>query len=234
MTPAPAATPPPSRPWYHWGLVVAGLYIILLVVLTLPLIAACFPSDAARNGLPYKVYATWQYWILIALLVLSQLLLLRVPVRLTMKRPVSRRAVWVPIVVSGFWMGCLVLGLGSTLMELFKIQSDAFPWSIIGLSILSWIVWTLVFIRITRVRDAGDSVRQQAGWLLKGSILELLVAVPSHIVARGRTDCCAGLFTFFGITMGVSVMLLAFGPAVFVLYYARWRRLKRPAQPASA
>jgi hypothetical protein len=28
-------------------------------------------------------------------------------------------------------------------------------------------------------------------WLLRGSILELLVAVPSHVIVRRRDDCCA-------------------------------------------
>ena len=62
--------------------------------------------------------------------------------------------------------------------------------------------------------------------MLRGSILELLIAVPSHIVVRWRGECCAGFFTFFGITMGISVMLLSFGPAVFFLYYARWQKLQ--------
>jgi hypothetical protein len=32
------------------------------------------------------------------------------------------------------------------------------------------------------------------------------------------------MFTFFGLTMGISVMLLSFGPAVYFLYAERWRR----------
>ena len=74
---------------------------------------------------------------------------------------------------------------------------------------------------------AADIVTRQCRWLIKGSILELLIAVPSHIYVRGRNDCCAGFATFFGITMGISVMLLSFGPAVFLLYRARMLRLKK-------
>ncbi len=65
-------------------------------------------------------------------------------------------------------------------------------------------------------------------WLLRGSILELLVAVPSHIVVRQRGVCCAPAGTFWGITTGLAVMLLAFGPGVFFLYVARCRRLRPP------
>lgn len=230
LPPSPAKIPVLDRPWLHWGSIVAGFYLLILMVLTVPFICACFPGDAVRNGirhLPYDVYEAWQYWVLIGLLALSQFLLLRVPVRLTTKRPVRRSAVWLPIVVSGFWLACLVVGLGMSVMELRKIEADFYPWMVIGLAVLSWIVWSIVFFIISRSKEPGDVMKRQTSWLLKGSILELLVAVPSHIVARGRTDCCAGFFTFVGITMGVSVMLLSFGPAVFILYYARWQRLKK-------
>jgi len=66
---------------------------------------------------------------------------------------------------------------------------------------------------------------RQCSLLLKGSILELLIAVPTHIVARCRDYCCAGFMTFIGLTMGVAVMLFSFGPAVFFLYADRWKRL---------
>jgi hypothetical protein len=219
-----------DRPWLHWGSIVAGFYLLTLVILTLPFICACFPSDAVKNGLrhlPYDIYEAWQYWMLMGWLAVSQFLLLRVPVRLTTKRPVRRSAVWLPIVVSGFWFGCLIVGLGFSVMELRKIEANLFPWLVIGFAVLTWIAWSVIFFAISRNKEPGDVVKRQTSWLLRGSVLELLIAVPSHIVARGRTDCCAGFFTFVGITMGVSVMLLSFGPAVFVLYYARWHRLRR-------
>ena len=67
-------------------------------------------------------------------------------------------------------------------------------------------------------------------WLIRGSILELLVAVPSHVIVREREYCCAGFITFWGIVTGVSVMLLAFGPAVFFLFAKRFGRLKPKAE----
>ena len=35
----------------------------------------------------------------------------------------------------------------------------------------------------------------------------------------------AGVMTFIGLTLGISVMLFSFVPAVFFLYAERWRRL---------
>jgi hypothetical protein len=60
--------------------------------------------------------------------------------------------------------------------------------------------------------------------MLRGSFLELLIAVPTHIVARSRDYCCAGAYTFIGIALGLAVMLLSFGPGVFLLFVDRWKQ----------
>jgi hypothetical protein len=62
-------------------------------------------------------------------------------------------------------------------------------------------------------------------WLLAGSVLELLVAVPTHIAVRQRRECCAGIATGLGICAGVAVMLLSFGPSIGFLYYRRWKQV---------
>jgi hypothetical protein len=62
-------------------------------------------------------------------------------------------------------------------------------------------------------------------YLLAGSALELLVAVPAHVYVRRRTECCAGIATGTGICIGVAVMFLAFGPGVVMLYLKRVRQI---------
>jgi hypothetical protein len=81
------------------------------------------------------------------------------------------------------------------------------------------------FHRITRDAEPDAAVPRLQRFLKRGSILELLVAVPTHVVARHREYCCAGVMTFFGLSCGVAVMLFAFGPAVYFLFAERWRRL---------
>ena len=83
----------------------------------------------------------------------------------------------------------------------------------------------MIFFRLSRRAEPKDLVSRLCKYLLKGSILELLIAVPTHIVARCRDYCCAGIMTFIGLTLGTSVMLFSFGPGVFFLFVARWRRL---------
>lgn len=222
-------SPVRERSWFHWGLIVAGLYATWFVALTMPVVILCFPSsfiNAHLSGL-LDVYKEWPCWIVIGVFSLSQFLFLRVPVRVATRRPVSRQSIWLPVIISGFWFGCLALGGSASLIELVKGFDKGFnPFLIMGITLASWLVWIIVFFLTTRTTEPKKSIAWQTRGLLGGSILELLIAVPSHVVARGRSECCAGLMTFVGITMGISVMLLSFGPAVFLLYHARWRHLK--------
>jgi hypothetical protein len=67
-------------------------------------------------------------------------------------------------------------------------------------------------------------------------VLELLIAVPTHIVVRRRDECCAGIATGVAICIGVAVMIVAFGPSVVLLYYRRWNQITPPpmAKPVAA
>ena len=69
-------------------------------------------------------------------------------------------------------------------------------------------------------------------WLMRGSILELLVAVPSHIIVRHKNVCCAHMATAAGIAAGLAVMFFAFGPGLYYLYMERINR-KKPDVPTS-
>ena len=89
-----------------------------------------------------------------------------------------------------------------------------------------WLIWMIIFRRAASKGDPHSLVKRTMRWLLRGSILELLVAVPSHVIVRRRGDCCAPVITFWGIATGISVMLLCFGPGVFFLFVERFRRLK--------
>ncbi len=92
-----------------------------------------------------------------------------------------------------------------------------------------WLPWTLVFLHFAKTNDSASLLKRMTRWLLRGSILEFLVALPSHIIVRRRDDCCAPMATFWGITMGISVMLLCFGPGVFFLFVERFGRLRAKA-----
>ena len=92
--------------------------------------------------------------------------------------------------------------------------------------LIFWLVWAFIFRRATKADEPAALLKRVTRWLLRGSILELLVAVPSHVIVRRRDDCCAPAGTFWGIATGISVMLLCFGPGVFFLFVERCRKLK--------
>ncbi|HWX19623.1 MAG TPA: hypothetical protein VN578_06925 [Candidatus Binatia bacterium] len=212
----------------RWALVVLGLYLLILIAFTVPVIVVCFMREVqTKQTEPLGVYATWPYWLWVAVMVLGEAALLVVPVRVAEQRPVARRSLVLPVIVAGFMMGCLGVGAVCSLGE--AVFHDHTPnwigWGGPAAGILIWLVWGAVFFRLGRGAEPGDLISRQCRLLLKGTILELLVAVPSHIWVRRQTYCCAGFMTFIGITFGLSVMLFSFGPAVFFLYVDRWRRL---------
>lgn len=95
-----------------------------------------------------------------------------------------------------------------------------------------WLFWSALFYRYgTR---AKDPLTRMVTWLLRGSVLELLVAVPSHIMVRRRDDCSAPALTSFGIATGIALMLLSFGPSVLFLFKRRIEERAVRARAAGA
>jgi hypothetical protein len=224
----------------HWAVMVAVLYGLMLAVLTVPVIVAAWVpmgfKDAASVLKVIKesaeVYGAWQWWLFLAVMVLAQAAMLAMPVRLASRRPVTRRPLALTVLAGALMMGALITGAIYSLCEFAfaKAAYDSEPglltgWIAVGLGVASWGGWALIFHRLSRMMKPKDIVSRLCKSLLKGSILELLVAVPTHIVARCRDYCCAGAMTFIGLSLGMSVMLFSFGPGVFFLFVARWRRL---------
>ena len=103
--------------------------------------------------------------------------------------------------------------------------------SIVAAFVCAWAIWFIAFYRFARSHGPESLMHRATKWLLRGSILELLVAVPSHLIVRRRDDCCARAGTFWGIATGISVMLIAFGPAIFFLFSQRIQGLRPRSIP---
>jgi hypothetical protein len=214
----------------QWAWVVATLYVVMLAVLTVPAILLAFMPEV-RLAAAVQTYSAWGYWAWLVVMFIAQLALLSVPVRVASRRPVSRRSLWPAILAAGLMMGLLVAGAGYSLYELSLRNGNArwaawVSWLPLGIGLLTWAIWAGIFARMGRPENAGRIVSQQSRWLFGGSILELLIAVPAHIVVRQRHDCCAGIMTFLGLATGAAVILFSFGPAVFFLFANRCQRLQ--------
>lgn len=221
------------------ALFVLVAYVVLFALLTWPLITASFFSlkdilDSLNlryqpHGLlePYK--SGW-YWLFIGVLLLCQAGLLIIPVRIASRRPTTKRSLYWPVIVSGFLIGSLTLGMIWTLREAFRLidRPGWVIWAEVGLGVAIWLLWGLVFCRLSSGREPKAVVLQQCKRLLQGSAIAFLVAVPCHILVRQRNECCAGFYTFVGLVFGLAVMLISFGPGVYFLYAARWQKLHPP------
>ena len=219
----------------RWALITIMLYLLLLVGATLPLHQACFGwgENPMKVAEALAMMRQGSYWIWIGAAVLGQILLLAVPVAVAERRPRSRRSLWLPVIAAAFLLAlvcvsaitALAAGLTGdrafTLFDLFGSRDDRPLLALLLYVAVAWTAWGLVFRRFLQEPDPASLIRRLTKWLLRSSILELLVAVPSHIVVRHRNDCCAPIGTFWGIATGVTVMLLAFGPGVFFLFAER-------------
>jgi hypothetical protein len=241
----------------RWAALVAILYVLMLGVVSLPLCLLAFIDSSGAKGIA-TTFGQWQHWrlsqawdgmlfngirgtyrdlywwIWLVVMGLAQAALLAVPVRVASRRPMTRLPLALTILVGALMMGLLVYGAFYSLYEFAFSGNNPWKWSsgiALALGVAAWFAWALIFLRFSKSSNADDFVSRLCKCLLKGSILELLIAVPTHIVARCRDYCCAGWGTFVGLTLGMSVMLFSFGPGVFFLFAARWRKL-HPSQDA--
>jgi hypothetical protein len=247
----------------RWAIVTVLLYLAFLVLLTGPLLLTIIPDDLSwkvwADGMRMFLGSPW-YLLYLGIFAVAQATLLLIPVAITERRPVRRRALLVPVVTTAFLIANLALAgavsilcvcYGDKGLELINVPAE---WSatvmaqvpsltvllarwgmspgpdffgianILGLLLIAWLVWGLVFYHFAKADEPQTLVQRGTRWLLRGSILELLVAIPSHIILRQRSECCAPFATFWGLASGISVMLVAFGPGVLFLFAARMRR----------
>ncbi|MBX7207923.1 MAG: hypothetical protein K1X78_06420 [Verrucomicrobiaceae bacterium] len=217
----------------RWAVRVCILYVLIIAVLTPPAIILAFGEKVTmRPKELLELFTAWQFWLLLAVLFISQYALLCTPVDVARRRPERRGPLWPTVVAGGFMAGLLFIGLVAAVVEGLQLPFESPTLLVVpALAVVSWIAWAVAFHRAGKA-DPARMVSRQSNWLIKGSALELLVAVPMHVLTRHRNECCAGFLTFTGLATGMAVMLFAFGPAVFFLFVERWRRLQPAAMAA--
>lgn len=214
-----------------WSLIVALLYGAMLFVLFVPLAYFAFAPSPKLSGFveslsrpkSWTIFFQLGPWTIFFIIVTAQFALLRTPVAIARGKPVAQMSIWITVVTAALMMGLLVLGGGLSAWEsMTNAEGTSGLWLAVLCSLASWIFWIFYFRKI--ISNGRDMPKlQKCMW--KGSILELLVAVPTHVVARQRDYCCAGCATFVGLVCGLSVMLFAFGPGIYFLFIERWKRL---------
>jgi hypothetical protein len=210
-----AVEPVGRRPKWVW--VVIAIYLLLIsLVLLLPLWAKLSSPDESELLVAATITA--------CAIALSGIGLVFTRVRIARRRPITRASLWIPLIASGFLIGGLVIGAAISVIELSKVDENWLWGAWIGGAVV-WIDWAVLLWLITRNKDPNSVAARLHRCVLAGSVAELLVAVPCHIVVRRRDECCAGYLTGTGICIGCVVMLVSFGPGVAFLYYRRWKQI---------
>ena len=216
----------------NWGILITLFYALVLVCLLLPgglLLSGIFDVPELL-----EVLAHWLTWIWIAILIGSQALLLFLSVDTSRKKLKPRQHILVSVSTAAILFALLVFaGIWALLGGFVGDDSFGEPYSrfidtepkFLGWLLVLWLLWGIVFYLYAR--GAPERAARIIGWLLKGSVLELLIAVPAHVVVRQREDCSAPILTSFGIVTGLAIMLLSFGPSILFLYKKRLERYNR-------
>lgn len=215
-----------------WGLIVTLFFIVVVVALLMP-VGLLLAASSTPSAADYKqMYQAWGMWIPVGVIVLGQILLLWLRVDTTQRRFKPRTHILVSVITTGLLMAILTADIvfavgvavrGDKLMD--GVPDSAAWFVLIGAFAIPWMVWGIVFYRLWR--DSTDPVTNAVAWLFRGSVLELLIAVPAHVIVRRRHDCSAPLATSFGITSGIAIMLISFGPSVLLLYKKRMEKYSR-------
>ena len=206
-----------------WGVLVSVIYAVIVLGLLTPVgVLLAGPSDLSEfwKGV-LGAYREWLLWIPVFIVLGGQALLLFLSVDTSQKRLKPRSHLLFSCGLAGILVGLLtfaVTGAIGVATKGDKFGEGAFenPYLFFG---VAWVFWGIVFYLF--LRNSSAMVNQIVSWLLRGSILELLVAVPCHVIVRRRHDCSAPIVTSFGIVTGIAIMLLSFGPSVLLLYKKR-------------
>ncbi len=215
----------------HWAVLTIGLYVVLLVLVTAPLVVVgTLPEEPTRSEVAHviAIMLSWPYWLTVIILTLAQALLLVVPVKAAGEIEIRPRHILAPILAGALAMGLLAaFTLWSVIVAIRGDEAGGFAASaVVAVLLAAWVFWFFVFRSFARSGDEpGGVITRITRTLHTGSTLELLVAVACHIVVRRRGDCSAPIVTSYAMAAGIAVMFLSFGPGVFYLFAMRARRM---------
>ena len=143
-------------------------------------------------------------------------------------RPMKRAAIGAAFVIALLSVGliCSIVDLITT--GFFETLSDPtvlWHYLVLLIPIVLWIFWSVIFVVYLwqggHYNWAGKIIRA----LIAGSILELFVAVPIYATRQDECYCARG--SYAGLVFGGTVLLWAFGPAIFLLFIREKHRREK-------
>ena len=224
----------------YWGVLITAFYIVVVLCLIIPGVMRISSSGTATFQDYVDLGQEPLFWMWMGILVAGQTMLLFLSVDASAKRLRPRQHVLLSVATVAAAIALLtgaaiysglagLLGDSGSVWDVL-LGSRARPFvSFLAL----WAFWGIIFYLYAK--GTPIAVTRLVSWLLKGSVIELLIAVPCHVVVRRRGDCSAPLLSGYGIATGLAIMLLSFGPSVLFLYRKRLKQYNKPAaDPTSA
>lgn len=213
----------------NWSFIVLGLYLVINIVLVMGISYFALTEKGDRFD-PADFYGL--AFVVAIIMLICQVILFDVKVEAEEKRPVARRKITTTSIFLSLLMAIITLlalltllfvTLGENRGNPVASSEGIFFFSIIFVFAGSWVFWAYIFLGMGKKHLPGKFISNAMQTLMVGSVLELLIAIPSHIIMRNRGDCCAPVFSFMGIITGTTVLLFAFGPGIIFLYLNRMR-----------
>lgn len=224
----------------HWGMVVTGFYLAVVAVLAGFSVLVFYP-EADWSDISEHLF-DWGLWMWIAILVGSQLILIGTRVARTTEPLEPQRDLRKAYAAAAFAAAILsvaaLASLGAAVFgddvfdyadfDSFLSNSRAFETESWGLAYFAtilapllgfWAVWWFILKRYSAEILNREGLIFK--WLFRGSVLELLISVPSQVIVQRREDCSAPVVTSYGVATGVALMFMSFGPAILKLYEER-------------
>lgn len=219
-----------------WGLVVTLFYGIVVLVFLVPAYELIISNSSPSAADIREVYANSSPWICAGAVMLGAILLLWLSADTTHRKLKPRTHILISTLTVGLFVAILTVaiilafGLGVWGEKFFDFLPDSHRLAVIvSAFVIPWLVWGILFFRFCQ--NSSDPITRALAWMFRGSVLELLIAVPAHVIMRRRHDCSAPVVNGFGIAAGISIMLLSFGPSVLLLLNKRMgeHMMKAPA-----
>ncbi len=136
-------------------------------------------------------------------------------------RPMKRAAF-----AAGFAMMLISAGLIFAILDLLigamNIENQFWLIALMSVPLVLWLFWSVVFYRYWRHVDRYTWTGRIVRAVIAGSILELFVSVPTYVTREDDCYCARG--SYCGIVFGLTALLWAFGPGVFLLFLREKQR----------
>lgn len=234
----------------YWGVAITIVYALVVAFLFVfgyyLLVGEAVLTDIVSSDFYQEVYKDfrdpelagiipWLLWP--GLLICSQAILLFLSVDQSHKPLRPHQHILVSVGTIAFPVGLLtvaaIFALVAGIFGAGVVEAVYFGWLAalwIFPVVIFWVIWGFVFYRYRS--GSLDKLHRMFGWLIKGSALVLLIALPCHIIVRHREDLFAPLVTGFGVATGIAVMLMALGPSAFFRYQKRLAQSLRLTEPS--